>query len=401
MLERLKAATAAAQARETTAFAASQRAAEQARAERDDRIRRSVAGQVALARRISPYQASRYVGWANVLTSELPQTFAALQAGRTTEWRAMVVARETIWLSAEQRATVDAKLAPRLEALGDRRVEAEAKKLAYALDPAGFTERARNAENDRRVTVRPAPDTMARLTALLPVTQAVAAYAALQREADSVTAVGDCRGRGQIMADTLVERVTGQASAGDVPIEVNLVMSDETLLDPNSGEPAHLDGYGPIPAGVARRLALEAGDGTPTWLRRLFRRPGTGELAAMDTHRRLFTANQRRFLRLRDQDCRTPWCGAPIRHADHVTPAARGGRTTVSDGQGYCEACNYTKQAAGWRTRVVASRAGPPEIEVTTPTGHRYRSRPPDPPGRRRPLASPLEKAAQTRLRAA
>ena len=53
------------------------------------------------------------------------------------------------------------------------------------------------------------------------------------------------------MADTLVERVTGQATAAAVPVEVQLVMTDTTLLadDPT---PAHVHGYGPVPAPWAR-----------------------------------------------------------------------------------------------------------------------------------------------------
>ena len=177
--EELKAAVAAAQAAETAAFAASQQAAQAVAGVPVARQGRGVAAQVGLARRVSPWQAQRYVGWCAVLTRELPRTFAALQAGRISEWRAMIVARETIWLSREDRAVVDAELAPRLETWGDRRVEAETKKAAYRLDPHGFLERIRGAESDRRVSVRPAPEAMARLTALLPVAQGVAAYASL------------------------------------------------------------------------------------------------------------------------------------------------------------------------------------------------------------------------------
>lgn len=130
----------------------------------------------------------------------------------------------------------------------------------------------RGADSDRRVSLRPAPDTMARLTALLPVAQGVAAYAALLREADSRISQGDDRGRGQLMADTLVERLTGQAEAGDVPVEINLIMSTEALVDPagpGGSEPAHLDGYGPIPAPIGRELALgPASGGAPRWVRR-------------------------------------------------------------------------------------------------------------------------------------
>jgi hypothetical protein len=105
-------------------------------------------------------------------------------------------------------------------------------------------------------------------------------------------------------------------------------------------------------------------------LRRLFRRPSSGELITMETRRRCFTGGQRRFIQLRDQTCRTPWCDAPIRHIDHVQPAGAGGPTSVDNGQGLCVACNHAKQAPGWQS----TRAPNREVEVETPTGHHYRS---------------------------
>ncbi|HEY7007535.1 MAG TPA: HNH endonuclease [Jatrophihabitantaceae bacterium] len=187
------------------------------------------------------------------------------------------------------------------------------------------------------------------------------------------------------MADTLVERLTGQAQATAVPAQIHLVMPADTLLG-SGPEPAHLDGYGPVPAGTARDLVGQAG--APAWLRRVFTRPGSGELIGMDSRRRLFIPAQQRFIRLRDQLCRTPWCGAPVRHIDHVQPVGEDGETRVHNGQGLCEACNYAKQAPGWQTRAPA--AAHDEVIIRTPTGHRYRSRPPDPPGIRR-HRSPVE----------
>lgn len=386
LLEELKAATAAAQVIETAAFVSSQRAGQAAAGLRPERVGRGIAAQVALARRISPYAAQRYVGWAMILTSELPATLAELRAGRTNEWRAMLVARETVLLSRAQRAEVDAELAPRLGQLGDKRTEAEARKIAYRLDPHGFLARARAAANDRQVSLRPAPDAMARLTALLPVGQGVATYAALSRAADTPTGVGDepGRGRGQIMADTLVERVTGQATAQDVPVTVNVTISDDALLG-GGDEPAHVDDYGPVPAGVARDLVRRPAPETPMWIRRLYTRPGTGELLAMDAKRRAFAPGQRRFVRVRDQWCRTSWCEASIRHTDHVVRAEDGGATCIGNAQGKCEACNYAKEAPGWHDAVVGDDDVGRAIETTTPTGHRYRSRAPDPPGRQPP----------------
>ena len=135
LLEEVKSAAAAAQARATAAFVASQRAAQAAAGIEAARVGRGIAAQVALAKRCSPALAQRYVGWAAVLTRELPATYAALRAGTISEWRAMVVARETAWLSREDRATADRDIGPRLEKLGDRAVESAVKKSAYRLDP--------------------------------------------------------------------------------------------------------------------------------------------------------------------------------------------------------------------------------------------------------------------------
>jgi hypothetical protein len=231
---------------------------------------------------------------------------------------------------------------------------------------------------------------MTRLTALLPLAQGVASYAALTRHADALIAAGDPRSRGQIMADTLVERLTGQATADQVPVEINLVMAVDTLLG-DADEPAVLDGGLPIPAPTARDLALQPG--APRWLRRLYTRPGSGDLVSMDSRRRFFTQGQRKFIALRDQTCRTPWCEAPIRHTDHIRPAEHGGKTSITNGEGLCVACNHAKQAPGWK-----ARPGPGgRIDLITPTGHRYRSRPPALPHARK--RSPLEQQVEVHLR--
>jgi hypothetical protein len=381
-LEQVKSACAAAQARVTAAFAASQRQAQRDAGVPARNVGAGIAGQVALARRDSAVKGGRHLGLAEALVREMPETLAALEQGRISEWRATLMVKETACLSVEDRGTVDSTLADSLEQLGDKQTAAQARRLAYALDPKAFMARVRGAQEDRRVTLRPAPDTMSLVTGFLPVAQGVAVHAALTRTADSLRAQGDSRSRGQIMADELVQRVTGQTQADAVPVEVQLVMSDRTLLD-GDDEPAELPGHGPIPAELARGLV-----GNPeveTWVRRLFTRSGADSLVAMDSRSRTFPAGMKRFVALRDGWCRTLWCEAPIRHTDHPTPVAEGGRTTVDNAQGLCEACNYAKEALGWVSRVLDHRT----IEVTTPTGHRYRSRPPPLPGASPPTSGP------------
>ncbi|WAP53005.1 DUF222 domain-containing protein [Arthrobacter sp. ATA002] len=145
---------------------------------------------------------------------------------------------------------------------------------------------------------------------------------------------------------------------------------------------------------------------TEVWLRRLYIAPTSGQLTAMDSRARLVPGGLARLIAARDQVCRTPWCGAPIRHYDHITPVHAGGTTSAENIQGLCQACNQAKEAPGWeaRTEVLATAAAeelplrggrvsrperPPEshpesplecppqrhtVVTRTPTGHVYRS---------------------------
>ena len=232
---------------------------------------------------------------------------------------------------------------------GTGRCEAAARAVAYRLDPHAFVDRSQGAAQDRTVTLRPAPDTMSRLCGFLPVAQGVAAYAALSREADRLTAAGDRRSRGQIMADTLVERVTGQATADAVPVEVQLVMTERdaaapaatsrpTWSAPARSRPASpatwsrpgrhgvaAPGLRPTRRRAAGRDGLHAGAGSPTGCAGCWR-CGTGPAAPPGAG---------------------PRSGTPTTSS----PAEAGGPTSAANGQGLCEACNYTKQAPGWRAR--------------------------------------------------
>jgi len=97
----------------------------------------------------------------------------------------------------------------------------------------------------------------------------------------------------------------------------------------------------------------------------------------MESKQRCFEGELRRFLITADRTCRTPWCDAPIRHINHAIPAADGGPTSADNGEGLCEACNYTREAPGWTSLPHPGRA----IQITTPTGHHYTTRPPTPVG--------------------
>ena len=202
-----------------------------------------------------------------------------------------------------------------------------ARSHAYAGRPAGL----RAARPHRRGTtagsaLRPAPDTMTMLSGFLPVEQGVACWAALRAHTDTVKNTGDPRTRDQIMADTLVERVTGQAPAGDVQAEVAIVIPVDALTEPDTADTAaqvaEIVGHGPIPAPSPRRSSPGprggAGGGgcSP---------PRTVAVVGGDPTRRCFDGTLAALIAYRDGGrCREPFCDAPARHIDHIVAAPRG-----------------------------------------------------------------------------
>lgn len=300
-------------------------------------------------------------------------------------------------LTREDRATVDQELHERpggIGALRDRAAESEARAIGQRLDPAAAVRRNAAAVKQRRVSLRPAPDGMSRLSAVLPVVDGVSVWAELCRSADTAHAAGDERGRGEVMADELVARVLGRTTA-EATVEVSLVMTDAALLGSDDPQAHHAPAQvvsdsglvATMPADEARALVRHAAH---VFVRRLYTDPERGDLVGMDARRRCFNGLLRRFLVLRDQRCRTPWCDAPVRHVDHVLRHRERGPTSAANAQGLCESCNQGKEQAGLHQRPRLDGS----VLTTTPTGHGYRShrpRPPGPPRRPRVDWSQLE----------
>jgi len=381
-LERAKSANAAEQAKLTVQFDRARRARQAAGGVPAGRRGKGVGSEIGLARQESPHTGTRLLSFARILITDMPHTLAALEAGVLSERRAMTIVAEAAHLSAADRAVLDTEMCARQEALtgkGDKRIGRDAKAIAARLDPQGAAERAARAEADRTVTLRPAPNAMSYLSVLLPMRHGVCAYRALDDVANSTC---DGRTRGQVMADTVVERLTGRPAEAPTPVAVSVVITDDSLLAGGS-TPARIPGQGPIPAGIARRMIAAAvfDERSHATLRRLYRHPTSGALVAMESRSRLFPKGLASFIDLRDDTCRTPYCDAPIRHHDHAHPNARGGPTSALNGLGECEACNYAKQAPGWQVSTTTTETGTHTARFSTPTGAVHHSHAPPPPG--------------------
>ncbi|MBN9734352.1 MULTISPECIES: HNH endonuclease signature motif containing protein [unclassified Pseudonocardia] len=329
-----------------------------------DRLQRGVVAQVGLACRVSPTEARRRVSTARDLHDGLDHVRGLFAAGELSALKAAAVVTACSDLDRAERAAVDLRLAGHdLTRLGIRRLQDLARKFAAEVAPEKFRARVESARAERRVTLRPAPDAMTYLTAYLPVEQGVACLAALNKALTevSVNPAPLTRTRGQVMADTLVERLTGQAIATDVDVEVQVVVPIEALLDPDSPLPAEVPGHGPVPVDL-----LATGEGRKT-LRRLI--TSDGVVIGGDSRQRTFTGLLARLVRARAGNrCTEPYCDAPVRHIDHIHRDAEGGATELDNGRGVCEFHNHVREQAGWRV----ARGPDGGVRTTTPTGHTY-----------------------------
>ncbi len=165
VLESIKAAAAAAQARLSVAFDVAERDRQARLGVPAQRRGRGVAEQIALARRESPTRGSRHLGLAKALIQEMPHTWAAFACGELSEWRSTLIVQATAVLARDDRETVDSELAGQLEGLSDRQLAATARGAAYRVDPHAVVNARAVAEADRRVSLRPTPEAMSILTA--------------------------------------------------------------------------------------------------------------------------------------------------------------------------------------------------------------------------------------------
>ncbi|WP_245541495.1 HNH endonuclease [Smaragdicoccus niigatensis] len=373
-MEELKAQICAAQAIDTADLYRAVRTEHAAMGLPKDKHGVGVAAQVALARRESPTAGQAHLTLARAPMTEMPNALARMQDGVLSEYRAQIIRRGISHLDAIDRQAVDTTLcseASRFAGWSDNRFETETRKAADLLDVEARLRRNKLAETQRRVTVRTAADGMAYLTALLPLKQAIAVKATLAKAAKWITS-GEPRTPAQYEADLLVERVLGISRATDIPVSVGLVITDLTLLA-GDDHPARVPGYGTIPGPIARQWIRDSvAARLKTWIRRLYLAPATGELVAMDSRRRLFPRPLAEFLDLRDDRCRTPYCGAPIKHHDHIIRSRHGGATSAEDGACRCEACNYHKEAPGFSEKPINGERH--TFETRTPTGHTYES---------------------------
>jgi hypothetical protein len=299
---------------------------------------------------------------ATALTTRLPETLAALEAGTIPYTAARTIAQATGPLDAVDAATVQDRVLARAATQTPAEFARTVRRTVAGIDPRGAKDRHEHAASERRVVHRPEPDAMAWLHAYLPAVDAAAIMTGVQAAADAAAHDGTDRTADQRRADALVDLCLRGAGYGDggvgagghadggpgssatgastqqgrkPSVQVSVALSTLLGLDEQPGD---LDGYGPIPAELARRLAA---DPSGTWRRLL-----------TDDHGRLLDygrttyrppADLRDYVIARDRTCTLPVCHRDARRCDldHLTDWAAGGTTSPGNLGAKCPRHHY------------------------------------------------------------
>lgn len=288
-----------------------------------------------------------------------PEVQDALALGHLEVRKVDVLLHETEHLSTSVRDLVRLAVLPAAPTLTVPQIKAAVRRAEITMDAAAAASRHEAARAERCVRLRPAPDAMAWVSALLPAPAATTAMTALDALAAS-SAPEDERGVDARRADALVDVMrdvldTGIGPGGALPTtqrrhpHLSLTVNATTMAGLDE-HPAELAGYGPIPAPVAREIAARA-----AW-RAVGADPSTGEMAARSTRVYRPGAQLVGLVVDRDATCTFPGCriSATRCDVDHIEPYDHGAngdspeRTTVDNLHALCRHHHRLKTSGRW-----------------------------------------------------
>jgi hypothetical protein len=348
--------------------------------------RRTMAAEAAGALRLQANTAGCLIFDATRLHDDLPAFHAALTDGRITWGHALKMLELTVNLPVEVLPRFEAAVLGAAETRTSTQFAEVAVRVRERLHPTTLQERAAVGFATRRVVYRPDTDGMAWLNAYLKADEAQAAYDRLSRIAADLdaddAAAADVPGadaaaeqprtkdqrRADAYRDLLLDGVGPGGLGHGIRGTVHITVPALTLLD-RSDEPAILEGYGPIDAETARRIA-----GTATSWTRILTHPETGCRLSVGRDQYAPPADMRRYVEIRDGTCQGIGCNrrATLSEIDHTQPWNTGGETSVDNLVCLCRACHRLKHQSSFST----SQGPGGQLTWTSPGGRKYPSKP-------------------------
>ncbi len=170
-----------------------------------------------------------------------------------------------------------------------------------------------------------------------------------QRTADQVRADA---ARDLLLYGTLDSESALADAVARVRPSVHVTVPVLTLIG-ESDAPGLLDGYGPIDADTARRLAARAPSFT-----RILTHPVSGTVLDVDRRSYRPPADLERWLQVRDGTCRFPGCNRAARRSDidHTLDWNDGERTAFDNLAHLCAAHHHLKHETSWSVRQIGRR---------------------------------------------
>jgi hypothetical protein len=313
----------------------------------------NAADEVMAAHRVSAYAAERHVRLARS-AGRAPALLEALESGRLGVPHAHRLAQHLEDLDTPEAAAVAAAVCSdeRLPLWSVGEIGRAAARAAAELDPQAAIARHRRKEQQADVTMEPAADGMAWLTAYGPAEDVAAAVSAVANHALAARRAEDGAGEemtpiGMLRFQSLVRLLVGGPDETVRSTVVTHVTVPFTTLAGIQDAPGELASYGPVPAPVARKLAAQS---TVWW--RLLTDPATGELCPSPPSPYRIPDQVRRFILARDQVCSHPGCDRPsvICDLDHGV-AYPAGPTCACNLSPRCRRHHNAKTHHQWRVR--------------------------------------------------
>lgn len=346
----------------------------------------AITAEVACVLTIGERAAGALLAQAHALTATLPLTLSALQAGSISWQHARVMIDEAACLDPVGAGALEAHfLDPETPnpargcppgELPASRFRKKSRTWRERHHAESIEKRHAKGVLDRRVEYMPDQDGMAWLSVYLPAATANGVWNRTTAVARGLQGPDESRTLPQLRADVLASALLNTGSGeemkpGQVPpprAQVLVTVPVFSLLG-ETDEPAMLDGYGPIPASVARGLVANGADS----FYRVLVDPRDGAPLEIGRTSYRLTKAMRTWLRLRDGKCPFPGCSnhSLDNEADHLLAWHKGGTTGISNLGQPCPKHHRLKHASTW-TPTPAARNEPPGW--TSPSGRHYRS---------------------------
>ncbi|QNE16013.1 HNH endonuclease signature motif containing protein [Pseudarthrobacter sp. NBSH8] len=342
-----------------------------------------IVAEVACALTVSERTGSALLGEPHRLTTALPLTLAALEAGNISWQHARIVVDETVNLDPTGAAALEAHFLdpdapnPARNPAGEMvpsRFRHKARTWRERHHPDSIEKRHTRSAADRRLEYSPDRDGMAWLSAYLPADQASGIWDRATTAARALQGPTESRTLTQLRADSVAAWLLGgQANLIPSPKAQVLVTVPVFALMGLTDEPAMLDGYGPIPPSMARQLIADSADS----FHRVLTDPRDGAPLEIGRDSYRIPKAMRQWLRLRDGKCPFPGCSNQSldNEADHLLAWRQGGNTGISNLGQPCPKHHRLKHTTPWKPSTASSTDPPGWI---SPTGRHYASEHPD-----------------------